>query len=95
MYHRQSHKPANLSGGEQQRIAIARAISNDPEIIVADEPTGNLDDKNSNIIINELCKITEENHSTLILATHDNKIANNMNLVFELKNNKLQNIKYE
>ena len=95
MYHRQSHKPANLSGGEQQRIAIARAISNDPEIIVADEPTGNLDDKNSNTIINELCKITEENHSTLILATHDNKIANNMNLVFELKNNKLQNIKYE
>ena len=46
-------------------------------------------------LVNELCKITEENHSTLILATHDNKIANNMNLVFELKNNKLQNIKYE
>ena len=95
MYHRHSHKPSNLSGGEQQRIAIARAISNDPEIIVADEPTGNLDDKNSNKIINELCAITEENHSTLVLATHDNKIAQNMNLVFELKHNKLQTIKYE
>ncbi len=89
MTHRYSHKPANLSGGEQQRVAIARAISNDPEIIVADEPTGNLDEKNSDKIIEELCKITEENHSTLVLATHDNKIAKRMNLVFKLDHNKL------
>ena len=89
MTHRYSHKPANLSGGEQQRVVIARAISNDPEIIVADEPTGNLDEKNSHKIIEELCKITEENHSTLVLATHDNKIAKMMNLVFKLDHNKL------
>ena len=94
MTHRSSHKPANLSGGEQQRVAIARAISNDPEIIVADEPTGNLDDKNSHMIIDELSNITEENHSTLVLATHDSKIAKKMNFVFELKNNKLIDVKY-
>lgn len=90
MYHRCSHKPANLSGGEQQRVAIARAIANDPEIIVADEPTGNLDDKNSNNIIDELCRITEENHSTLVLATHDKRIASRMDLIYELKNNNLK-----
>ncbi len=90
MTHRHSHKPANLSGGEQQRIAIARAISNDPEIIVADEPTGNLDDKNSHLIIDELSNITEENHSTLVLATHDSKIAKKMNTIFELNDNRLK-----
>ena len=90
MTHRYSHKPSSLSGGEQQRIAIARAISNNPEIIVADEPTGNLDSKNSHMIIEELCKITEENHSSLILATHDINVAKKMNLVLELSNKKLK-----
>ena len=90
MTHRQFHKPSSLSGGEQQRIAIARAISNNPEIIVADEPTGNLDAKNSHMIIEELCKITEENHSSLILATHDINVAKKMNLVLELSNKKLK-----
>ena len=93
MSHRHSHKPSSLSGGEQQRIAIARAIANDPEIIVADEPTGNLDNKNSHMIIEELCNLTEENHSTLVLATHDSAIANKMNSVLELNNNKLKVIK--
>ncbi len=90
MTHRQFHKPSSLSGGEQQRVAIARAISNNPEIIVADEPTGNLDSKNSNMIIDELCKITEENHSSLILATHDLNVAKKMDLIFELSNKKLR-----
>ena len=90
MTHRHSHKPSSLSGGEQQRVAIARAISNNPEIIVADEPTGNLDAKNSNLIIEELCKITEENHSSLILATHDINVAKKMNLILELSNKKLK-----
>ena len=90
MFHRQSHKPSSLSGGEQQRVAIARAISNDPEIIVADEPTGNLDNKNSNLIIDELCKITEENRSSLILATHDINVAKKMNVILELSNKKLR-----
>ena len=90
MTHRHSHKPSSLSGGEQQRVAIARAISNNPEIIVADEPTGNLDTKNSYMIIDELCKITEENHSSLILATHDLNVAKKMNLILELNNKKLR-----
>ena len=90
MTHRSSHKPSSLSGGEQQRVAIARAISNNPEIIVADEPTGNLDNKNSHMIIEELCKITEENHSSLILATHDLNVAKKMNSILELNNKKLR-----
>ena len=89
MFHRQSHKPSSLSGGEQQS-SLARAISNDPEIIVADEPTGNLDNKNSNLIIDELCKITEENRSSLILATHDINVAKKMNIILELSNKKLR-----
>lgn len=90
MFHRQSHKPSSLSGGEQQRVAIARAISNDPEILVADEPTGNLDNRNSNLIIDELCKITEENRSSLILATHDINVAKKMNIILELSSKKLK-----
>ena len=90
--HRKNNLPSELSGGEQQRVAIARAIANDPEIIVADEPTGNLDDKNSNNIIDELCRITEENHSTLVLATHDKRIASRMDIIYELKNNNLNEL---
>ena len=66
--------------------------ANNPEIIVADEPTGNLDSKNSNMIIEELSKITEENHSALILATHDLNVAKKMNLILELSNKKLKNL---
>ena len=92
MTHRRSHKPSSLSGGEQQQVAIGRAIANNPEIIVADEPTGNLDSKNSHMIIDELCKITEENHSALILATHDKNIAKKMNLILEINNKSLSRV---
>ena len=89
MTNRAEHKPEALSGGEQQRIAIARAICNNPEIIIADEPTGNLDIKNSEIVMNELIKVSDENHAALIVATHDYSIANKMDKVLELENKKL------
>ena len=78
------HKPSALSGGEQQRIAIVRAISNSPEIIIADEPTGNLDKVNSDKVIDELIKISQINSTSLLLATHDMSIAKKMDKIYKL-----------
>ena len=72
---RMDHKPYELSGGEQQRVAIARALINEPALILADEPTGNLDSHTGEDIINLLCAIQQERQATLIVATHDNKVA--------------------
>ena len=93
MKNRSLHKPSSLSGGEQQRIAIARALSNSPEIVVADEPTGNLDNKNSLKIINELINVSNENHTALLLATHDDLVADKMNIVYHLIDGKLKKVK--
>ena len=73
---RSNHFPSQLSGGEAQRVAIARAISNDPEILVADEPTGNLDTENSDMISKILFRYVKEEGSSLIMVTHDPKLAN-------------------
>jgi len=89
MEHRAEHKPSSLSGGEQQRIAISRAIANSPEIIIADEPTGNLDKKNSDNVINELLNISNINKTSLLIATHDLSIAKKMDKVYNLINGKL------
>ena len=78
------HKPSSLSGGEQQRIAIVRAISNSPEIIIADEPTGNLDKVNSDKVIDQLIKISFINNTSLLLATHDLTIAKKMDKIYKL-----------
>lgn len=69
------HKPSELSGGEQQRIAIARSLANDPDIIVTDEPTGNLDSKTGKMIMDILVKLNKENKKTIIMVTHDPAIA--------------------
>ena len=72
---RMDHKPFELSGGEQQRVAIARALINEPQLIVADEPTGNLDSHSGDEIIELLLELRVERAATLIIATHDSRVA--------------------
>ena len=69
------HKPAQLSGGERQRVAIARALANRPKILLADEPTGNLDAENSMVIFDLLCRLLEQEKLSALIATHDNDLA--------------------
>lgn len=73
--HRRSHKPGELSGGEQQRVAVARALINEPELILADEPTGNLDRKTGREVLTQILKIRQRLSATLILVTHDPEIG--------------------
>lgn len=81
MLHRLNHKPMELSGGEQQRIAIARALINDPQIIIADEPTGNLDSVNSAAVLDLLGNIIDEYKLTCIVATHSEDVAKAANRI--------------
>jgi len=76
LHDRGHHYPSQLSGGEQQRVAIARAFANDPQILMADEPTGNLDSKNGAHIIELLLKLNRERGTTLLLVTHEHQLAN-------------------
>ncbi|MEG2290071.1 MAG: ABC transporter ATP-binding protein [Clostridium sp.] len=91
---RRKHIPAELSGGQQQRVSIARALINKPSIVLADEPTGNLDSKNSKEVI-ELLKTTARKYNqTLILITHDSKVAEQADRVITISDGKIQSDKY-
>ena len=81
---RMHHLPAELSGGEQQRVALARSLINNPKILLADEPTGNLDSKTGNDVLDLLCDLQSESELTMIIATHDNKVANRAHNVVKL-----------
>ena len=83
--HRLNNLPSQLSGGEQQRVAIARAIAMKPELILADEPTGNLDSDNSAMIADILFKYVKEEGSSLIMVTHDPKLANRAKRKIKIK----------
>ena len=72
---RENHKPKELSGGEQQRVSVARALMNDPKVILADEPSGNLDTKTANELHELFFKLREQNNQTFIIVTHNNKLA--------------------
>ena len=87
---RTEHKPAELSGGEQQRVAIARALINSPELIIADEPTGNLDSHTGDEIMDLLLALRAERQTTLVIATHDEAIAARAPKVFHLVDGKLE-----
>jgi len=86
---RMGHKPAELSGGEQQRIAICRALSNDPEILVADEPTGNLDSTTGKKIMETFIDLHKNEKKTIIVVTHDPTIANYGNQIVHIKDGQL------
>ena len=87
--HRLNNLPSQLSGGEQQRVAIARAIAMKPELILADEPTGNLDSDNSVMIADILFKYVQEEGSSLIMVTHDPKLANRAKRKIKIKDGKI------
>ena len=85
-----NHLPTELSGGEQQRVAIARALSNDPELILADEPTGNLDSKTGIGIMNLLSNLHEKDKKTIVIITHDAKLAKYAKRIVRIKDGRIE-----
>jgi putative ABC transport system ATP-binding protein len=89
---RYDHYPAQLSGGEQQRVAIARALVNEPELIVADEPTGNLDERTGELIMQLLFDLNRDAGTTLLLVTHDTDLANRCDRTLKLQDGSLHSM---
>ncbi|MBW8309029.1 MAG: ABC transporter ATP-binding protein [Candidatus Paracaedibacteraceae bacterium] len=83
--HRLEHRPKKLSGGEQQRVAIARALANSPKILLADEPTGNLDYATSDIVFAEMMQLVRETGMSALIATHNPDLAKKMDRIIEIK----------
>lgn len=90
---RMHHKPAELSGGESQRVALARGLMNQPDLLLADEPTGNLDRNASDQLIELIRKLNKEFNQTFVLVTHSQRVAGQLDRVLELVNGKVNPIK--
>jgi putative ABC transport system ATP-binding protein len=85
-----NHRPSEMSGGEQQRIAIARALANDPEILVADEPTGNLDSVTGKMIMEILVNLNKKQNKTIIIVTHDSTVADYSTQLVRIKDGQIE-----
>jgi lipoprotein-releasing system ATP-binding protein len=88
---RLNHKPSELSGGEQQRVAVARALVNSPKLILADEPTGNLDKQNSKALYELILELNKKHGQTFIIVTHNELMATHAQRVIELEDGKIKN----
>jgi len=86
------HKPNELSGGEKQRVAIARALANRPSLLLADEPTGNLDSKTGAAILDLLCGLVRKNGLTLVMVTHDLEVASRADRIIHLRDGNVQHV---
>ena len=89
LYERKSHLPSELSGGERQRVAVARSLINDPKIILADEPTGNLDPENAALISDLLYGVSEKYNKTLVIVTHDKEVAKKAQIIYRLQDKQI------
>lgn len=87
---RAEHRPTQLSGGEQQRVAMARALMNNPDLILADEPTGNLDEENTEILLKLLFDLRKKENLSILLITHEKDIAQRSDIIYELSKGKLK-----
>ena len=87
--HRLTHRPSQLSGGEQQRVAVARALANRPMLVLADEPTGNLDEHTADIVFAEFVRLVREEGSAALVATHNERLAARMDRVLRLHEGRL------